>query len=180
MKSFRGRMFLLSVLAFIVGAGEIYTAKRDLVLATSERSTHGIAKFDPQRKISTDTLFNTLTLRCDFSFEVDGSPYTGHEICPKQISTSPKSSPMDYVGGPVLEVTVYYDPTDPTTNSMMDFGTKSRWDSTKAKLFIIAGFVLLLLSQVSTLFSGKGNSAGTGDTVDSESSMIGPEESEKD
>jgi hypothetical protein len=179
MRSFRGRMTLLSVLLLLLGAWEIYTAKLDLGLTANERTTRGTVKFDPQRKNDSDTLFNTLTLRCDFYFEVDGGPYVGHEICPKQMIATSKSSPMDYVGGPVQSVTVYYDPSNPSTNSMMDFTTRSKWDFTKAKLFIIVGFLLLLFSQLSTLFSRKGNSGGTGEAIDSEGAAI-PEESREE
>jgi hypothetical protein len=180
MRSFRGRMILLSVVLLIGGAVEIYMARRDLALATSAGSTQGVVKFDPERKNSSDTIFNTLTARCDFSFFVDGRPYAGHEICPKQIITAPKTSPLDYLGGPVLNVTVYYDPSDPTTNSMMDFGTKSRWDFTKAKLFIVGGLALLLLSLLSIWLSGNQDVAEAAKTSDSESAVNQPEEAERE
>ena len=179
MRSFRGRMTLLSLLLLLLGAWEIYAAKIDLGLTASERTTRGTVKFDPQRRNNSDTLFNTLTLRCDFYFEVDGSPYAGHEICPKQMTASSKSSPMDYLGGPVQSVTVYYDPSNPSTNTMMDFATKSKWDSTKAKLFIVAGLLLLVFSQLSPLFFGKGNRGGAGEAINSEDASI-PEESGKE
>lgn len=179
MRSFRGRMTLLSLLLLLLGVWEIYTAKIDLGLTANARTTRGTVKFDPQRRNNSDTLFNTLTLRCDFYFEVDGSPYVGHEVCPKQMTASSKSSPMDYVGGPVQSVTVYYDPSNPSTNTMMDFAAKSKWDSTKAELFIVAGFLLLLFSQLSPLFLGKGNSEGAGEAIHSEDASI-PEESRKE
>lgn len=162
MMSFRGRVLLLSLLAFVYGSWCIYTSKRDLGLAANEGIAHGIAKLHQQSKNS--SIFDTG--RCDFRLEVDGRPYVGYGVCPKEMIPSQKWSAMDYaLGGPVLNVTVYYDPSNPMTNSLRDFTTQSQWDSRKADISLAAGFVLVLFWPFSSLISGLRK-------------MIGPEESE--
>lgn len=145
---------ILSGLAFVYGLWCVYLSHRDLVIAKSEMSTIGVAKFEP--KSNGSSIFDLLDdLQCRYYFSVEGRPYSGHELCPQQTKGASTTSPMGAVGGLVMNVTVFYDPTNPTRNSMMDFSAKSAWDSRKAMIFIAVGVVLSTFSLFGALLAAK-------------------------
>jgi hypothetical protein len=169
-RSLGGSAFLLSLLAFAYGGLCIYSAKRDITLAKNEATASGQAYLHPQGK-NPDIVD---ALRCDYTFKVNDLPYAGHGICPKQTDHSVKGTLENMAG--LLQnqsVTVYYDPADPTTNSMMEFGAKSAFDNKRADLSILAGVVLLLVVGVVYVTGGKNASGGV--AVDSEEPGMNPD-----
>ena len=106
-------------------------------------------------------------------------PYAGHGICPEQTDRSVKGTLENLAG--LLQnqsVTVYYDPADPTTNSMMEFGAKSAYDNKKANLSILAGVVLLIV--VGVAYVAGGSNASQGVAVDSDEAVINADKSDSE
>jgi hypothetical protein len=117
-------------------------------------------------------------LRCDFTFRVNGSFYRGYGICPNQTDPSVKGALENFAGlFQNQKVTVYYDPADPTRNSMMEFGVESVYDYHKAKLSFIAGVVLLIIAVGASFFAST-NNASDGIVVNSEGTVLYPDKTE--
>ena len=140
-RSLGGSAFLLSLLAFVYGGSCIYSAKRDANLAKNEATASGQAFLHP--KGSNPNIIDSL--RCDYNFTVNDLPYAGHGMCPAQTDHSVKGV-LENAAGLLQDqrVTVYYDPADPTTNSMMEFGARVAFDNKRADLSILAGVVPFL------------------------------------
>jgi hypothetical protein len=58
-----------------------------------------------------------------------------------------------------FSATVYYDPNDPSTNSLTEFGARSGSDNQLGFLFIGAGIVMLMLVTLGVLMSNKPGSS---------------------
>jgi len=122
----------------------IYTARRAFALAHNEGTTTGQARVHDQSKNPTPSIF-AMRLR----LLGERVHYQGHGICPKQTDHSVTGTLENLAG--ILQktsVTVYYDPANPTFNSMMEFGAKSVYDYKKAKLSFLAGAALLIFTVV--------------------------------
>jgi hypothetical protein len=172
-RSLVGSLLLASVIALAYGCLCIYTARRDIALAQNESSTTGQATLHPRSRNS--SLFNPV--RCDYTFIVDGSFYWGHGMCPEQTDHSLKGTLQNLAG--ILQnqtVTVYYDPANPGTNSLMEFGAKSEYDYRKAKLSFAGGVAFLLILAAGSLYFASLSKANRGIVVDSEGTVIYPDE----
>jgi hypothetical protein len=177
-------MLLAAVLAFAYGGVCIYAAKRDIALAQNERTATGQAFLHPQSK--DPNIFDSL--RCDYQFTANDRPYSGHGICPRQTDHSAKGALQNLAG--LLQnqsVTVYYDPADPTTNSMIEFGAKRDYDYKKAKLSFVAGSAILIFLAIAALYLSGGDNSSQGVAADPQPQEfaahpghIGPEEHETD
>jgi hypothetical protein len=174
-RSVGGSAFLLSLCAFAYGGLCMYSAKHDLTLAKTEVMTSGQAYLHHQRKNS--DIFDSL--RCDYTFMVNLRPYSGYGICPAQTDHSVKGAIENLAG--LLQnqkVTVYYDPADPTTNSMIEFGARSAYDNGKANLSILVGVVLLIV--VGIIYVAGGNKASQQVAADSGETVVDPDKSESE
>jgi hypothetical protein len=174
-RSVGGSALLLSLLAFIFGGSYIYSARHDLTVAKNEATASGQAYLHPQRKNS--DIFDSL--RCDYSFGVNDVRYVGHGMCPAQTDHSLKGTLENAAG--LLQnpsVTVYYDPANPSTNSMMEFSAKSAFDNKKADLSILAGVILLLV--VGVVYVIGGNNASQGVNVDSDPIVTNEDKSDSE
>jgi phosphate/sulfate permease len=170
-RSIVSSLSLFSILAFVYSGLCLYTARRDIALAPNESTTTGQAQVRRQSKNRNPFDY----LRCDYTFMVNGSFYRGYGICPNQSDPSVKGALENFAG--LLQnqrVTVYYDPADPTLNSMMEFDVESAYDYKKAKLYSIVGVVLLVIA-VGASFFVSANNASQGIVVDSEGTVIYPD-----
>jgi hypothetical protein len=171
-RSLTGSLVLLSLLAFADGGLCLHEAKRDIALAPNESTASGQARMHSQTKNS--SIFDSL--RCDYIFSVNGNYYNGHGICPKQTDHSVTGTAEILTGFlPNPNVTVYYDPADPTFNSMMEFVAKSAYDYKKAKIAFGVGAVLLLFSIVGSLLLAGLSNGSQGIVVDAEGTVIHPD-----
>jgi len=166
-----GSALLLSLCAFAYGGLCIYSARHDVNLAKTEVATSGQARLHPQGKNS--DIFDSL--RCDYTFMVNGRFYSGYGICPAQKDHSVKGA-LENLSGLLQDqkVTVYYDPADPTTNSMIEFGARNAYDNKKANLSILVGVVLLIV--VGVLYVAGGNKAPQQVAADSGETVVHSDE----
>lgn len=171
-RSFGGSVILLSILAFVYGGACIYRARRDIAVARNERTANGQARLHPQSK--NPSAFDSL--RCDYTFMVNDTFYNGYGICPRQTDHSIKGTLENLAG--LLQnqnVTVYYDPADPSFNSMIEFGARSEYDYKKAELSFVGGAALLIFTAIGALYFSGTNNASRGVVVDSERTVIYPD-----
>jgi hypothetical protein len=170
-----GSAFLLSLCAFAYGGLCIFSARHDLVVAKTEVATSGQAQLHHQRKNS--DIFDAM--RCDYTFMVNDRFYNGYGICPAQTDRSVKGALENLAG--LLQnqkVTVYYDPADPTTNSMIEFAARSAYDNGKANLSILAGVVLLIV--VGVVYVAGGNKAPQQVAIDSGQTIVDSEKTDSE
>jgi hypothetical protein len=173
MKSILGSLFMLSILAFAYGGLRFYTSRQAAAAAPRESTTTAnVYLHNGANGKSSDDV-----LRCDYSFFVNGTPYRGHGFCPTQDAKgSAEGALMDLtVGLQGLTATVYYDPNDPTINSLTDFSAKVGSDSVKAKFSIGVGVVLLLIAGLGAVFAG-GPSKQSVAIVQAEDAVLLPDE----
>jgi hypothetical protein len=176
-RSLGGSVILLSILAFVYGGASIYRARRDIAVARNERTANGQARLHPQSKDPSP--FDSL--RCDYTFIVNDTFYNGYGICPRQTDRSIKGT-LENVAGLLQNqnVTVYYDPADPSFNSMMEFGAKSEYDYKKAELSFVAGAALLIFTAIGALYFSGANNASQGVVGNSEGTVIYPDKIDSD
>ena len=175
-KSIAGSFILGMVIAFSYGGFCIYTASQDAALVQSEATT--IAHVSKMSSVKSNN--SNWNDKCLYSFEVNGTVYAGHEICPDwKTNASVKGILTDLAGlSPDFSATVYYDPADPSTNSLMEFGAKSESDYIRARLSIGVGVIFIILlvlgaAVVSNLSNGNG-----GIVVDAEGTVIYPDKTD--
>jgi hypothetical protein len=179
-KSIAGSMILGAVIAFALGGGCFYEAKQYAALAPNESTAtaHLNMRLESNRNKSYSRH------KCDYSFSVEAVTYHGYENCPLQNGDNPvKGEILDYAG--VLlnsSATVYYDPANPSTNSLTEFGALSERDYLYAKLGIGVGSILSFLVIIGALIVPSANPEGGrsrrsgGIVVDAEGTVIYPDE----
>jgi hypothetical protein len=177
-KSIAGSFLLGMVIAFAYGGYCYYKASQDSALAQNESTT--IAHVSRMSRVSSNN--SNWSGKCIFSFVVNGTSYAGHEICPdRKTDASSQETLMDIAGnGQDFTATVYYDPADPSTNSLLEFGARSESDSIRARLSIGVGVIFIILlvlgaAVVSNLSKGDG-----GIVVDAEGTVIYPDKTDSD
>jgi hypothetical protein len=152
-------LFFLFVFAGL-GCLSLHKARRFSSAAPNERST------STQRVYRQYQLFYGLRFsyfNCNFLFTVDGAAYNGHADCPSPLA-------------PGRAATVYYDPSDPSLNSLMEFRTANRNSIRDALLdFDFASVFLLGCIFVVALAINKRTAKG-GILVDTRGTLIYPEQ----
>lgn len=176
-KSIAGSMILGAVIAFALGGGCFYEAKQYAALAPSERTAtaHLNLHFQSSRNKSYERP------KCDYNFSVEGIFYRGYENCPQQSADDPVKGEILDLAGILLKTsaTVYYDPANPSTNSLTEYGAKSELDFLYAKLGIGVGSMLVFLVILGALLAPGANTEGGrsgGIVVDAEGTVIYPDE----
>jgi hypothetical protein len=179
-KSIAGSMILGSIIAFALGVGCFYEAKQYAALAPNESTAtaHLNMRYQSNRNKS------YARPKCDYSFIVEGVSYRGYESCPLQSADDPVKGEILDLAGVLLKTsaTVYYDPADPSTNSLTEFGATSERDYLYAKLSIGVGVMLVFLVALGALIVPGVPSVKTegvrsgGIVVDAEGTVIYPDE----
>jgi hypothetical protein len=107
-----GTGWLLVFLFVFSGFGclSLHQARQFSNATPSERSTSTESVYR-QYELFYGLRFNYFN--CNFVFTVDGAAYSGHADCPSPIA-------------PGRAATVYYDPSDPSLNSLMEFRAANR------------------------------------------------------
>jgi hypothetical protein len=174
LKSILGSLTLGLFLTLAYGALGLYEVSRDKAIAPNE----GIAPNVGMQHSFSNT---TGALRCTYGFRVGDNIYGGHGLCPTDgTANSIKGSLGSLLVPPNSTATVYYDPNDPSYNSLVDFSVKADNDSMKARLGfgLAAGCVLLLV--IGVVIAGKASQPGGGIVVDSQGTMIYPDQINSD
>ncbi len=172
-KSLAGTLILGMLAAFAYGGFCIYTGVQDAALAQSENSISARVSMHTQTSKSRNYGFYS----CDYSFEVNGVLYSGHERC-----SLPSSAPTakDYIqtlaGVPqITTATVYYDPADPATNSLTEFGLSSASAYLRARLSFGFGALFIILLVLGAAVASNAGKGGGGIVVDDQGTVIYPD-----
>jgi hypothetical protein len=146
-----GGLVLGALVLFALGIVSFVRSGRDASLAANQqRSTaQGTKTYTSTRDSSGHTNSH---LHCAYHFMVDGIPYHGSD-CPAEDPTETLGKHLldELVGVQQFSATVYYDPNDPSTNSLTEFGARSGYNNSMGILFIGLGIILLGLVAVGAL-----------------------------
>ena len=111
---------LTMALPLVIGLVDgLYWSRRDAVIGTRQESTSGqVTAYEPSNHNS-----------CRYTFTVQGKQYAGMDSSPTATPAAPA------IVGDQLQV--YFDPNNPTTNSLEDFSMRSRRDRGLVPLFML-------------------------------------------
>ncbi|MGD0902267.1 MAG: hypothetical protein ABR924_04915 [Terracidiphilus sp.] len=170
-----GRSLILSIVVF-VGAGIcIYEAREFASTAPSERTTtaHVVSV---KHHIFRYLRFNFYN--CTYNFSVDGTLYAGLSDCPQGIADDAvKGKYSDSAGASTgVDATVYYDPADPSINSLLEFSAASENSYQFAAPWIDLGVIIILLFVFGAVLEANKNRGKGGAFVDARGTVVYPEE----
>jgi hypothetical protein len=164
-------LILLIAVSACVGVC-IYQAKQ-FARATQREKTTSAYDLNVQYQLFRGLRFNYY--RCDYDFDVDGVPYSGHGDCPQPGNDSAIKGQLAASAGTSADAIVYYDPVDPSVNSLMKF------DATSERCYQDAiPWILLEALIVLSFFFGAALSAhwkgNDGVVIDARGTVLYPDE----
>jgi hypothetical protein len=111
---------------------------------------------------------------CSYDFEIDGASYSGDEDCSQlRAEDSIKTELSDTVRElPGSMAIVYYDPADPSTNSLTEFSAKSGDEYRAVRLPIGFGVIILLFIAVEMVLSVNNNKRSRGVCLNAKGTVI--------
>lgn len=177
-KSIDGRWLFLSILGFVLGGLSIYRATQYASASPIEKTT---TAYDASMRMNYHTFaFIRLSKHytCSYDFMVEGVSYSGDGDCTQlSVDDSIKRKFSDSVRVlPIQNLTVYYDPSNPSLNSLTEFRVRSKVEYRMA----IGGIALGIFMNMPLIFLAayainrkRGNSRIF---VDAKGSLIDPDE----
>ncbi len=169
------RSLILSILVFGCAGICIYKAREFASAAPSERTTtaHVVSE---EHHIFRYLRFNFYS--CNYNFGVDGSFYIGLSDCPQGIADDAvKGMSSDSAGASTgASATVYYDPADPSVNSLLEFSAASENAYRDAVPWIGLGALIIFFFILGRLLAANETRGKGGVVVDARGTVIYAEE----
>ena len=139
-----GRLTLASLVLLTLGVLSFVRSGHEATLATTQKTaTAQVLKTYTTRTNSSGQ--TTSRLQCAYRFTVDDKPYSGSGCLAQNPHESATSLLLDGATGvQQFSATVYYDPNDPTTNSLTEYAARSGYDNRLGVLFVGLGIVLMV------------------------------------
>ncbi|MFZ1083399.1 MAG: hypothetical protein WAN35_00385 [Terracidiphilus sp.] len=106
---------------------------------------------------------------CTYSFEVGGDPYSGFGDCPQQYVDEVKK-------GMKNNIVVYYDPSNPSLNSLMEFRVASESFYRNSVPWIMVLGILIAFAVLGVVLSTNGNRGKGGVVIDARGTILYPED----
>ena len=162
-----GGLIVGALLSFAVGIFGFVQSETDATLATNQKSTTtSVTRYYVSRTDSSGD--ESGSFQCNYHFTVDSKDYRG-STCPVQnlkqfpmrnLKQSMESQITRGLSGPdQFQATVYFDPSDPTTNSLSPYGAVSENDSRIGMGGIVLGVILLIFALLAVLLSNNSTTA---------------------
>lgn len=150
----------------------IYKARQYASAVPNERTTvaHVVSVY---HSIFRGLRFNYYS--CSYNFSVDGSLYTGLRDCPQWIiDYAVKGKYLGSDGVPTgTDATVYYDPADPSVNSLLEFSAEAKVAYQTAVPWICVGLVMIFGYVFSAVLRAN-QRARRGESVDAGEAVVYP------
>ncbi len=137
-----GEMLIVSIVTFAYAGSCMYKAMEFTSGSPSERTATAHDILIHPRNLSGNS--------CTYRFSVDGTFYSGRSDCPKKMRDAVFKGKSSYSAAawPAPDATIYYDPGDPSVNSLLEFSTASRESfgdaAPWAGLGALSGFIFIL------------------------------------
>ena len=169
------RSLILSILVFVCIGTCIYKAREYARAVPNERTTtaHVVSVY---HSVFRGLRFNYYS--CSYNFSVDGSLYVGLRDCPQWIiDDAIKGKFVDSGAVPEgTDATVYYDPADPSVNSLLEFSVESQIVYRVAVPWIGLGALIVFFFVFGKLLAANEKRGHGGVVVDARGTVIYPEE----
>jgi hypothetical protein len=170
-------MVLAMIAAFAYGGFCIYLAMQYSAIAPNQSTTTAYVLVTSGSSRN-DAIEDST---CNYSFTVDGRYHGGQGRCPQQSGSNAGNSDegglRELASEPTLaEVTVYYDPANPSNNGLTDFNARSEAVYLRAKMSIGFGVLLILLMVLGLVLISRTSNRAGGIVVDAEGTVIHPDE----
>jgi hypothetical protein len=170
-----GRSLILSIMFFVCAGICVYKAAEYASAVPNERTTtaHVVSVY---HSIFRGLRFNYYS--CSYNFSVDGSLYIGLRDCPQWIiDDAVKGKYVDSGTVPTrTDTTVYYDPADPSVNSLLEFSAESQIVYRCAVPWICVGVIIIFFFIFGAVLEANKNKRKGGVFVDARGTVIYPEE----
>jgi hypothetical protein len=170
-----GRSLTSSILVFVCVGICVYDAREYASAAPSEKTTtaHVVSVYH--------SIFRGLRANyysCSYNFSVDGSLYIGLRDCPQWIiDDAVKEKYVDSGTVPTrTDTTVYYNPADPSVNSLLEFSAESQIVYRCAVPWIGLAALIILFFILGRLLDANEKRGRGGVFVDARGTVIYPEE----
>jgi len=170
-----GRSLILSILVFVCAGICVYKAREYASAAPNERTTtaHVVSVY---HSIFRGLRFNYYS--CSYNFSVDGSLYIGLRDCPQWIIDD--AAKEKYLGSGTVptgtDATVYYDPADPSVNSLLKFSAASENEYRVATPWIGIGVLIIFFFIFGRLLAANEKRGSGGVVIDARGTVIYPDE----
>ncbi len=166
----KAHSLILAVLVFFIAGSFIYKSRKFASAAPRERASTA-QDVSIYHHVFRGLRFNYYS--CTYNFSVDGSFHIGLSDCPQGIAD-------DVVKGRAsaeANATVYYDPTDPSVNSLLEFSAASENAYRVALPWIGFGVLIIFFFAFGRLLAKQAKKRGKGGVVvDARGTVIYPEE----
>lgn len=165
----------LWLMALVCAGICIYQAKEYAGAAPSERTTTA-QLVSVYHSVFRGFRFNYYS--CSYNFTVDGSLYIGLRDCPQWIvDDAVNRKYLDSGAVPIgTRATAYYDPTDPSVNSLLEFSTESQIEYRTAIPWIGLGASIFIFFIFAGLLAANEKKGRGGIVVDAKGTIINPEQ----
>jgi hypothetical protein len=176
-KTVSGRTLLLLALFFFLFGISIYRAKQYAHAAPGERTTYTY-KASMQMRYHSYLFGLSKYYICSYDFMIEGASYSGLGPCPnrdaddsikEKLSGSVRTMPMQ-------NATVYYDPTNPSLNSLTEFNARSMAEYRGAMLPIGIGIIIIAFIVMGSMLEATKNIERDRIFIDAHGTVIYPEE----
>jgi hypothetical protein len=167
------RWLISSILIFVCAGICISKARKFASAAPSEMTTTAHV-FSVEHSIFRRLRFNYY--RCSYNFSVDGAFNIDNSDCPQEIVDDAVKGKYSDSSATSTSATVYYDPTDLSVNSLLEFSAASENEYRAAMPFIGLGTIIIFFYVFGRLLTANERTGNGGVVVDARGTVIYPEE----
>lgn len=166
---------ILAIAVFACTGFCIYRAK-DFASAAPNEETTTAHVVSVEHQIFRYLRFNFYS--CGYNFSLDGALYLENGDCPQGIADdAAKGKYSTFVGASTeTNVTVYYDPSDPSVNSLLEFRAASESYYRQAASLTCVGTLIIVIFVFAKLLAANEKRGKGGVVVDASGTVICPEE----
>ncbi|MFY9854885.1 MAG: DUF3592 domain-containing protein [Terracidiphilus sp.] len=174
-KTGAGPSLILLVALIVCGGSCIYSA-RQFARAEPNEKTAAAHVVSVEHHIF--RYFRSNFYSCSYNFSVDGSFYVENEDCPQGISDDAANGKYSDSAGALMEAnaTVYYDPADPSVNSLLEFNAASESYYRQATSLICVGALIIFFFVFGAAIEATKNRGNGPVFVDARGTVIYPDE----
>jgi len=170
----KARSLILAALVFFLAGTFIYKS-RELARAAPRERTITAQDVSVSHHIFRGLRFNYYS--CTYNFNVNGSFHIGLSDCPQGIADAVKGrSANSAKASKETNATVYYDPADPSVNSLLEFSAASENAYRVSVPWIAFGLLLIFFFAFGRLLDASEKRGNGGVVVDAGGTVIYPEE----
>ena len=173
-KTGASRSLILLIAVFICAGFRIYNAGQ-LARAAPNEKTAAAHVVSVEHHVFRYLRFNFYSR--GYTFSVDGSFYVENQECPHGIADDAARGKYSDAGTSMdINATVYYDPTDPSVNSLLEFNTESESYYRQAVTLSCVGGLIIFFFVFGGLLDAADKRGRGGVVVDARGTVIYPEE----